>query len=286
MLSAIAEGHVPHACFISCSDLLMAETIAKRAAAMYCTGKPDPALINGSNCLIPPNFKIDSIREIIAELSKSSFSGGKRAVLLINAHNMLESAQNALLKTLEEPPKDVLFLLTGNDAGLLPTILSRCAAILCGSPDIDDIARELSALGASGQEARLYAAAGATLECGAKLYRDESYRQLRKESQDVLIELLKGKLPFDRQKAVASKDGAKFMLSFMGDILNYKTRGRIIYNPDRENDIAAISPRFTQGKINGIIEALAEAMDRLSTPASPSAAFTRLFTEIAEEFNI
>ena len=38
LLSAIKRGHIPHACFISCPDGLIAEGIARRAAALYCTG--------------------------------------------------------------------------------------------------------------------------------------------------------------------------------------------------------------------------------------------------------
>ena len=83
--------------------------------------------------------------------------------------------------------------------------------------------------------------------------------------------------------AVASIEGAHFMLSYMRDMLTYRTLGRIDQNADRAEDISSMAPRFTTGRINCIIESLANAMDRLSTNAPAAGTFTRLFTEITEE---
>lgn len=264
----------------------MAEVLAKKAAALYCTGAADPARLSSTaDCIIPTNYKADTIREeIISELANSSFSGGKRAVLLINAHTILETVQNILLKSIEEPPQNTLFLLTGNPAGLLPTIRSRCATVLCGTPSAEEVAAELINMGADSKEAALYAAQGVTLSQAKKLWQSEDHRALRRASQDVLMELLSGKLPFEKQQTVASLDGARFMLSFMKDVLTYHEQGVIHENPDRADDIRAISSRFTTGRINGIIEWLVSAMERLDTNASATGTFTRLFTEITEEF--
>ena len=286
LLSAIAEGHIPHACFISCADYDMAEVLAKKAAALYCTGTADASrLAHTADCIIPSNYNAKTIRaEIIAELANSSFSGGRRAVLLINAHTIQENVQNLLLKSIEEPPQNTLFLLTGNPAGLLPTIRSRCATVLCGAPSPEEVAAELINMGADSREAALYAAQGVTLSQAKLLWQSEDHRALRKAAQDVLMELLSGKLPFEKQQAVASLDGARFMLSFMRDVLTYHENGAINENPDRTDDIHAISSRFTTGRINCIIEWLVSAMERLDTNASAAGTFTRLFTEITEEF--
>ncbi len=286
LLSAIAEGHISHACFISCPDLDMAEILARKAAALHCTGAADPARLSRTgDCIIPSSYKAEAIREeIISELATSSFSGGRRAILLLNAHTIREDVQNLLLKSIEEPPEGTLFLLTGNSAGLLPTIRSRCTTVLCGMPTREQVAEELISMGADSREAALFAAQGVTLTQAKKLWRSREHRALRKAAQDVLIELLSGKIPFERQQAVASLDGAGYMLSFMKDLLTYHEQGVISENPDRASDISAISSRFTTGRINCIIEKLASAMERLNTNASASSTFTRLFTEITEEF--
>ena len=241
-------------------------------------------LSHTGNCIIPSGYRKDTIREeVIEELGRSSFSGGKRSVLLLNAHEIDPATQNVLLKTIEEPPDGVLFLLTGNDAGILPTILSRCATVLCGLPMYDDIARELMSIGLTKNDAMRFARMGGTVQRSLKLYQDEDYRSLRGTAQEVMAALLRGELPFDRLNAVASIEGAHFMLSYMRDMLTYRTLGRIDQNADRAEDISSMAPRFTTGRINCIIESLANAMDRLSTNAPAAGTFTRLFTEITEE---
>ena len=67
---------------------------------------------------------IDDIREIRKTIALG------QSVIIHDAHNLSEEAQNALLKTLEEPPENTqLLLLTTNSELLLSTILSRCQVI-------------------------------------------------------------------------------------------------------------------------------------------------------------
>lgn len=73
---------------------------------------------------------ISEARKIKEHFSLKPFSAKGRAVILENAANLTVEAQNALLKTLEEPPKDALLILgASSEAKFLPTILSRCQII-------------------------------------------------------------------------------------------------------------------------------------------------------------
>lgn len=70
------------------------------------------------------NIKIDNVRDIISNASKSSYSGIK--VFILNLENIRNEAINALLKIIEEPPKDTYFLLLIKKVDYLPkTIVSR-----------------------------------------------------------------------------------------------------------------------------------------------------------------
>jgi DNA polymerase-3 subunit delta' len=72
-------------------------------------------------------IKIDQIRALIDFMNLKSFSGSSRLVILENADGMNVNAQNALLKTLEEPsPEAFIWLLTSHPKRLLPTVRSRC----------------------------------------------------------------------------------------------------------------------------------------------------------------
>lgn len=72
------------------------------------------------------SFHIDAIRALLEGLYLAPNQSRYRVYLLAESHRMTEQAQNALLKSLEEPPGHVVFLLTCDDgASLLPTLLSR-----------------------------------------------------------------------------------------------------------------------------------------------------------------
>lgn len=75
-------------------------------------------------------IKITSIREIRRRSSLSMFGKGKKVTIILDAEKMTDAAANALLKTLEEPTGDSIFILTtANKDALLPTIISRCQLI-------------------------------------------------------------------------------------------------------------------------------------------------------------
>ena len=70
---------------------------------------------------------IDLVREIQNKLLLTPLQSRFNTVVIHDAHNLTLPAQNALLKTLEEPPgKSVLILTTNNPELLLPTVVSRC----------------------------------------------------------------------------------------------------------------------------------------------------------------
>jgi DNA polymerase-3 subunit delta' len=70
------------------------------------------------------------VRPIQQFLSVATMLGGKKIVIVDDAHKMTQEAQNCLLKTLEEPPHDsVLILITSDRHLLFPTIVSRCQVV-------------------------------------------------------------------------------------------------------------------------------------------------------------
>jgi DNA polymerase-3 subunit delta' len=82
--------------------------------------------------LIPDGdeIKIDQIRQTQSDLSLKPFEGTKKVLIMDGAESMNPASSNAFLKTLEEPPGDVLIILvTSMPQSLLPTILSRCQEI-------------------------------------------------------------------------------------------------------------------------------------------------------------
>jgi DNA polymerase-3 subunit delta' len=81
---------------------------------------------------------IDEIRDLIRQLSQTSFAGGWKASVILCADRLTDQAANALLKTLEEPSaKTLLILITDEPQALLPTISSRCQRISLSDEDAE-----------------------------------------------------------------------------------------------------------------------------------------------------
>ena len=84
---------------------------------------------------------IDEIRDLIRQLSQTSFAGGWKACVILCADRLTADASNAFLKTLEEPSaRTLLILVTDEPQSLLPTISSRCQRISLSDED-EEIAR-------------------------------------------------------------------------------------------------------------------------------------------------
>ena len=70
---------------------------------------------------------VDQIRSMLESIQLKPYESARKVFIIEEAHTMTVQAQNALLKTLEEPPGfSVLILLAEKPQGLLPTVLSRC----------------------------------------------------------------------------------------------------------------------------------------------------------------
>jgi DNA polymerase-3 subunit delta' len=89
-------------------------------------------------------IKVDQVRDAIDRSGYRPFEGRRRAVIIDEADAMVDVAQNALLKTLEEPPSASVFILVSSipDA-LLATVLSRCSRLRFGVLAPGDVADAL-----------------------------------------------------------------------------------------------------------------------------------------------
>lgn len=115
---------------------------------------PDVAELDAAS-----NNSVDDVRDLRERVGLASLRGGQRVWILDEAHMLSKAAANALLKTLEEPPPGLIFILaTTEPEKLPPTILSRCQHFRFRRLSDDEIAGKLE---------RLVTAAGAEAEAEA-----------------------------------------------------------------------------------------------------------------------
>lgn len=91
------------------------------------------------------NNGVDQVRDLIEQVRYSPIQGRYKIYIIDEVHMMSQGAFNALLKTLEEPPEHVIFILaTTEPHKVLPTILSRCQRYDFGKIDDQDLIAKLS----------------------------------------------------------------------------------------------------------------------------------------------
>src|SRR5438093_11186030 len=105
------------------------------------------------------SIKVDPIRDAIERTGYRPFEGRRRVVIIDEADALGPQAQNALLKTLEEPPSASVFILVSARAdSLLPTVQSRCPRLRFHQLGPEDVAAALIRQGKSEPEAHATAA--------------------------------------------------------------------------------------------------------------------------------
>lgn len=144
LLNALSTGRVAHAYLFTgprgTGKTSMARLMAKAINCLNNNGAGEPCndcdvclSVNEGRAMdvveidAASNSKVDDVRELIEKVDFKPSVGRKRIYIVDEVHMLSMSAFNALLKTLEEPPDHIVFILATTEAHKLPaTIVSRC----------------------------------------------------------------------------------------------------------------------------------------------------------------
>jgi len=131
-------------------------------------------------------LNVATVREVSAAVAYRPSEAGWRIVIVRDAETMQETAQEAFLKTLEEPPAYAVLILLANELDpILPTIQSRCTVVRFGSAGSDAIVSALVAGGVELATARSLAAlADGSMGWAYAAASDPNLVKLRKEEID------------------------------------------------------------------------------------------------------
>lgn len=225
-------------------------------------------------------LKIETIRSLQRTLSLSPVEGQYRVALLCNFEQATTSAANALLKTLEEPPPQVVLMLTATDKNaLLPTIVSRCQVLTLHPLPTAEVVTVLQERWQVSLERAVLLAQLATGRLGwaIRALNDEQFLERRQQSlQDLLMLLTANRA--DRlayayklsQDTTLLKETLIFWITLTRDLLLLHNHCRTtIINQDWRDKLQPLATQLSGSKIKAMVVRLRDALRNLEYNVNP-----------------
>jgi DNA polymerase III subunit delta' len=138
------------------------------------------------------SLRIEQVRDLERQVALAPYEARYRTPILLRFHEATTGAQNALLKTLEEPPPQVVLLLTADSPDrLLPTITSRCQVLYLRPLPPDTVEQALRERGVESEQAHLLARlSGGRVGWAVSAAEDSQLLERRAELLDEMLALL------------------------------------------------------------------------------------------------
>jgi DNA polymerase III subunit delta' len=234
------------------------------------------------------SIKIEPVRDVIDRAQYRPFEGRRRVVIIDDADAMVPGAQNALLKTLEEPPPGSVFvLISAMPDMLLPTVRSRCPTLRFGSLSASEVAAVLKrdheysetearavAADADGSLKRALQSASSDLTDA----RADAQRLLEQTARmsdpvkriDSVRDLVgkKGSSAGEREQLAVCLRALSSLLRDLG-ILSTRADARMLANADLEGDLQRLATVWDSGRSMRAFTAVDKALAALDRNASP-----------------
>ena len=219
------------------------------------------------------SIKIAQIRKLQSDILVKPYKSYKIYVI-DEAQKMTVEAQNALLKTLEEPPKyAIIILITNNKESLLDTIKSRCEIIKFTPIPLVEVADYLTQIGVDKNRASLLANfSRGSMQKAIELSESEDFHIMREEVQKYVETFLTGSMLdiMDIQSSIEKyKDNITnvldLLVNYFRDIMMVKENvdSSMIINLDRLVFIKNMSTKITYSQLSKIIDIIEETKNKL-----------------------
>ena len=222
-------------------------------------------------------LKVEQIREVQHSLSLAPYQGKYRVALFLRFQEANPNAANALLKTLEEAPPQVILLLTADNAELLlPTIVSRCEVMRLRPLPVETVQAYLQERGETEAKARLIAhLSGGRPGYALRLVQDKATLEFHQTRLDDLQRLLKStrreRFAY-AEKLADRKNEAKerfretllIWLSFWRDVMLRAAKADAPpTNIDLTNEIEVLAAQLSLPETRRVVTDMEHAVDRL-----------------------
>lgn len=246
----------------------------------------------------PNVISVDNIRQQInGDIAIKPYSGPYKIYIMDEAEKMNVQAQNALLKTLEEPPEyAVLLLLAARAEAMLQTILSRCV-VLNIKPVPDDMIKKhlMSKVQIPDYRASVCASfARGNVGRAIELASNEEFDRMKssvigmmKHIYDMEINQIAAEVKKITEEKFDTNDYLDLCFIWFRDVLLYKAcgaygdRSYIIFKEEM-SDIASAAKRYSYGAIEQIVHSIDRARSRLAANVNFDLTMELMLLDMAE----
>ncbi len=226
---------------------------------------PDVRLIECADGQI----KIEDIRQLQHGMGLKPYEAKTRVFIIDNAHKLTAEASNALLKVLEEPPKNSLIILVSDKPGLLfKTVLSRCKILKFSAlrrAQLKRLFRDDYRLDENTAHFLAYFSEG-RLGCGLRLKDADILRQKNRVIDDFVFSTSPG---LKNLQAQGERQDIYRYLNILAAwfrdvyLLKIGMPGSEVINCDRKPDLKGQMQRFSMADLNRIINSISESISYL-----------------------
>lgn len=227
------------------------------------------------------SFGVDEVRNIINEVYKKPFEGEKKVIIIYEGNKLTIQAQNALLKTIEEPPEGVhIILLCESLELILDTIKSRCEIYKLTPLTKKELYDYIIMKEFNYNENEIKAAIAFSEGIPGRIdryFNDDNLKKTRNKLIDLVKDLNKNNfeviLHYEENLSML-KDNKEEILNilsgFIRDILIYKEveNNDFIINMDKFDDINELTKEMSFKKLNNMIIAIEEARKNIKSNVS------------------
>ncbi|MGH4052467.1 MAG: DNA polymerase III subunit delta' [Clostridium sp.] len=295
---SIKLGKLSHAHLIVGEDGIGKSILAKNIGFIILEKDQDKQYVDLIEWKVEKNkstIGVNSIRSLVEEINKKPFEGDKKVIIIYHADKMTVQAQNAFLKTIEEPPKNVtIFLLCENLEVILDTIKSRCQIHKLKSLNANEMEQFLKVnyFDLSKEQVKVIIAFSDGLPGKAqKFIGDDNFKEIRDITLEILLklssakteELIKYEKRLSNQKESFEEILTAF-LSYIRDTIIYKEieDENLIINIDKLLSIKELANIFSFNKLNGIINIINDTRNNLVRNVNPGLAFEVMLIKMQE----
>jgi DNA polymerase-3 subunit delta' len=232
------------------------------------------------------SIKIEQARAAIERANYRPFEGRRRVTIIDPADALVIQAQNALLKTLEEPlPASVFVLVTSRPDTLLPTVRSRCAHLRFGRLQVVEVASVLESTHGYSHTAALTAAAASDGSVGRALDLEaDAFADARSDAENLLQvagrdartrlehakDLLKGSgTPAAEREHLGARLMAMTALVRDAGLVASGADMQLVANLDRRTALDSLATTLGVDRIGRIFTAITHAEEALDRNVSP-----------------